>query len=213
MIRTARWITALALILIGGPAATEETGTAALVRALRDGGHTIYFRHAQTDWRNSDQLTKAGDWLSCDPGKMRQLSDQGRATARRIGGAMRALGIPVGTVLSSEYCRSHETARLLGLGPVTKTSDIMNMRAAAFVGGREAVVQRARRVFAEPPLPGTNTVIVGHGNLMRAATGAYAGEAGAGIYVPAADTEHGFKLIAEVTPDDWIRLAERYAAE
>jgi broad specificity phosphatase PhoE len=180
---------------------------------LRDGGHTIYFRHAQTDWSNPDRLEKAGDWLSCDPDRMRQLSDRGRTTARRIGDAMRALRIPVGKVLSSEYCRSYETARLLGLGPVEKTPNIMNMRATAFVGGREAVVRRARRVFAETPAAGTNTVVVGHGNLMRAATGAYAGEGGAGIYVPTPNAEHGFRLIAELTPDDWVRLAKHFGTD
>lgn len=213
MTRMAFWLGTIALVLFHGPVLAEEHVGADLVRALRAGGHTIYFRHAQTDWRNPDRLEKAGDWLSCDPAKMRQLSDQGRATARRVGDAMRALRIPVGKVMSSEYCRSYETARLLDLGPVEKTPDIMNMRAVAFVGGRKAVVRRARRVFAETPAAGTNTVVVGHGNLMRAATGAYAGEAGAGIYVPTSDAEHGFRLITELTPDDWTRLAERYGLD
>jgi phosphohistidine phosphatase SixA len=96
---------------------------------------------------------------------MRQLSSEGRATARRIGDAIRALGIPVAKVLSSEYCRAWETARLLDLGPVTRTRDIMNMRVVAHVGGRDAVIRRAQRVLAQPAPEGANVVIVGHGVL------------------------------------------------
>jgi hypothetical protein len=40
---------------------------------------------------------------------------------------------------------------------------------------------------------------------MRAATGAYASEAGSGVYAPLAGSEPGFELLA---PDDWMRLAE-----
>jgi phosphohistidine phosphatase SixA len=139
---------------------------------------------------------------------MRQLSDSGRATARAMGAAMRALEIPVGKVLSSEYCRAAETARLLNLGRVETTPDIMNMRVADLVGGREAVVRRARRVLSTPPPVGTNVVIVGHGNLMRAATDAYAPEGGSGIYTPQPEHETGVRLVAELAPDDWMELAE-----
>jgi phosphohistidine phosphatase SixA len=139
---------------------------------------------------------------------MRQLSAEGRAIARRIGDALRALGVPVAKVLSSGYCWAWETARLLDLGPVTRTRDIMNMRVVAHVGGRDAVIRRAQRVLAQPAPEGANVVIVGHGNLMRAATGAYVSEAGSGVYAPRVGSEPGFELVARLAPDDWLRLAE-----
>ncbi|MDX1575151.1 MAG: histidine phosphatase family protein [Kiloniellales bacterium] len=191
----------------GVAASAEALAGPALVEALRGGGYTIYFRHAATDWRNHDRVAKAGDWISCDPNRMRQLSDEGRETARRIGQAFRALAIPVGRVLSSEYCRAVETARLMGLGEVETTRDIMNMRAAELVGGREAVIRRAQDVFSRTPPPGTNVVIVGHGNLMRAATQAYAAEGGSGIYAAMPGSDPGFQLIARLSPDDWMNLA------
>jgi phosphohistidine phosphatase SixA len=180
----------------------------ALVEALQDGGYNIYFRHAPTDWDQHDRVETAGDWTSCDPAEMRQLSTEGRATAQRVGNAIRALGVPVAKVLSSEYCRAWETARLLDLGPVTKTRDIMNMRVVDHVGGRDAVIRRAQRVLAQPAPEGANVVIVGHGNLMRAATGAYASEAGSGVYAPRVGSEPGFELVARLAPDDWMQLAE-----
>ncbi len=197
--------------LLALPAPGQTLDGEALVEALRDGGYKIYFRHAATDWDTSDRVEAAGDWTSCDPGEMRQLSEAGRRTARSIGRAIRALDLPVGRVLSSEYCRAAETARALDLGPVETTPDIMNTRAARFVGGLDAIVRRARRVLAEPAPEGANVVIVGHGNLMRAATDAYAGEGGSGVYAVRPDSERGFELVARLGPDDWSRLAERFA--
>ena len=196
----------MAVAATGAPAA--ELKGKALVEALQDGGYNIYFRHAPTDWGQHDRVEAAGDWTSCDPAEMRQLSSEGRATARRIGDAIRALGVPVAKVLSSEYCRAWETARLLDLGSVTKTRDIMNMRVVDHVGGRDAVIRRAQGVLAQSAPERANVVIVGHGNLMRAATGAYVSEAGSGVYAPRAGSEAGFELVARLAPDDWIRLAE-----
>ncbi len=42
----------------------------------------------------------------------RNLSDEGRAQARRIGQAFRARGVVVGAVWSSQWCRTAETAEL-----------------------------------------------------------------------------------------------------
>jgi phosphohistidine phosphatase SixA len=194
-----------------GSASAQQLGDEMLLEALRNGGYNIYFRHAETDWSQGDQVEHAGDWTSCEPDKMRQLSDTGRATARRLGDAIRALGIPVGKVLSSEYCRAVETARLMQLGPVETTRDIMNTRAADFVGGREAVIRRAQRVLSEPPATGVNVVIIGHGNLMRAATDAYPDEGGSGIYAPRPESDKGFELVARLSSNDWSRLAAHFS--
>ncbi len=179
-----------------------------LVEALRDGGFVIYFRHAATDWSQTDRVAGDGAWKSCDPTRMRQLSTAGREAARRIGTAIRGLEIPVSRVLSSEYCRAKETAELLSLGPVETTREIMNLRSAEYVGGREAAVERARRFLGTAPEPGTNTVIVAHGNLIRAATGVYPGEAGAAVFRPQPNGRP--ELFAEVPPDMWRELAERH---
>jgi phosphohistidine phosphatase SixA len=193
------------------PALAQEIADEALIKALQKGGYNIYFRHAATDWSQEDFVGKDGDWVDCDPTKMRQLSDKGRGVARRIGDAMRALQIPIGTLLSSEYCRAAETARLMNIGPVTTTRDIMNMRAAHFVGGRDTVILRARRVLSDVPPSGTNVVIVGHGNLMRAATNAYPDEGGGGVFIPVSTSKLGFELVVQLSSDDWVRLAARFA--
>lgn len=197
-------VVALGLVLAHSATAQELAGQA-LVSALRAGGYNIYFRHAATDWSLQDQVSKADDWTSCDPEKMRQLAPEGRQTARRVGEAMRALRIPVGRVLASPYCRTVETARLLELGPVSTTTDVMNMRAAEFFGGRSAVAARARQRLSMAPEAGTNTVLVAHGNVLQAASDAHTGEAGAVVFRP--DGNGRFSIVARISPKEWAQLA------
>jgi phosphohistidine phosphatase SixA len=54
-----------------------------------------------------------------DCSTQRNLSDEGREEARRIGERFRDAGIGFDRMLSSEWCRTTETADLLSLGPVT----------------------------------------------------------------------------------------------
>ena len=48
----------------------------------------------------------------------RNLDVRGREQAREIGAAIRAAGVTVHRVLTSQWCRCRDTARLLDLGPV-----------------------------------------------------------------------------------------------
>ena len=200
-------------VLLGERSFADERSPAQLIEALRGGGHTLYIRHAATDWSQSDTVVKFGDWKSCDPGKMRQLSDAGRITSERIGIAMRALEIPIGKVLSSEYCRAIETAERLAIGTVEATTDIMNLRAAHFVGGDNAAVARLQEILKRRPATGKNTVISAHGNLVRSATGAYPGEGGAVVIVADQGASAGFRVLGQLDPGDWIRLAEMHTRQ
>ncbi|MCB1740425.1 MAG: histidine phosphatase family protein, partial [Gammaproteobacteria bacterium] len=193
----------------------DTTGGALLAR-LRAGGLVLYFRHAATDWSQSDRVERAGDWRSCDPQRMRQLSAQGRADAIRVGEAMRTLAIPVHRVYASPYCRTVQTAELLGLGAPEQTADVMNLRVAEHFGGRAAIVTRARRLIGRMPEPDSpraraNVVIVAHGNVAREATPAYPGEAESLVLRPLGNAR--FELLGRLTPDAWQRLAEQYPAE
>ena len=144
------------------------------------------------------------------PGRMRQLSDAGRDTARAIGAAIRDAAIPVGAVFASPYCRTRETAALLGLGAVQTTTDVMNTRAAEFFGGRETLAARARQRLSVPPPPDTNVVFVAHGNIVREATGEYPDEAGAIVFLPVpGDALH---VAARLEPEDWPRLVNATSA-
>lgn len=188
------------------PQPVTAAGDAELLARMRSGGYTLYFRHVATDWSKPDRVSKAGDWLSCDDGHMRQLSDSGRADARQIGQTIRALGIPVGEVLASPYCRTMETAKLFNLGPVTRSTAVMNLRSADYFGGRDEIVVSARRLLATPPANGFIRVVVAHGNVAREATPVYPDEGEGVLFL--ADGKGGFDVIARIPIERWRRMLE-----
>ena len=154
----------------------ERLSALDLIAKLRSGGYNLYVRHAATDWSQSDKISRHGDWTSCDPAKVRQLSDAGRQAARSVGQTLRRLGVRLGAVFASPYCRTLQTARLMSQRSAVATNDLMNLRSADFVGGRDAVVARARTLLAGLPARGVNDLFVAHGNLGRAAFGETLGE-------------------------------------
>lgn len=156
--------------------AAEQASPATLAAMLKRGGYNVYVRHAATDWGQSDRISSLEDTSSCDKSRVRQLSEKGRQAARETGAALKALGIKFGKVYSSPYCRSAETARLMSGKEPEPTEDLMNLRSAQFVGGREAVVERARARLSQAPEAGVNNLLSAHGNLGKAATGEYLGE-------------------------------------
>ena len=202
------FLSLLVWLLVWPPSvhAGQNLSDQALIEALQQGGYTIYFRHEATDWSQQDTVRQKADLLSCDGTRMRQLSEPGRQRAFRTGQAMRSLNIPVSEVLASPYCRTMETARQLGLGDVRASSDVMNLRAADYFGGREAVIATARKLLARRPQPGSNRVIVAHGNVAQAATPVYPDEGEAVIFKP--DGKGSFVFVGRISPDRWVQLGQ-----
>ena len=76
--------------------------------ALQEGGYVIYFRHADTGPASPEPAPV--DLQRCET--QRNLNEHGRNQARQIGEQFRRLRIPVGEVLTSEFCRCWQTAEL-----------------------------------------------------------------------------------------------------
>jgi phosphohistidine phosphatase SixA len=107
-------------LLLAGAAATATLGRAARADVgfdrLRAGGLVVLMRHARTLPGTGDPP----DFRLADCSTQRNLGEQGREQARRIGARLRAERVPFGRVLTSAWCRCRETAELLGLGPVER---------------------------------------------------------------------------------------------
>lgn len=176
----------------------------ALVEALRRGGYVIYFRHAATDYSIPESQQGEAWWQSCDPQVVRNLSQAGRRQAQAIGQAFRALQIPVDRVLSSEFCRVAETARL-AFGEVELSTDLTGF-GTADEAERERRVAALQTMLATPPPAGANTILVAHGFNIQAAANVSLPEGGAAIFEPLGQV--GFRLIASVSADEWSTLAQ-----
>jgi phosphohistidine phosphatase SixA len=166
------------------PAAGEELAGPALLVALRQGGFVLYFRHARTDFSQDD--TDLSDLSNC--ATQRNLSAEGRTQARLIGEGIAALEIPIGEVLSSELCRTQETAKL-AFGRITPMPDLTSFGTASSEAEEQERAAALRRLLATPPAPGTNSVLVGHLFNIQAAANISLAEGEAAIFSPATRME------------------------
>jgi phosphohistidine phosphatase SixA len=102
---TAAWIVALAVV--GALAPRAAGASEAAWSALRAGGTVALIRHARAPGTGDPANFRLDDCAT-----QRNLSEAGRAQARRIGEAFRTHGVRVERVLASAWCRSFETAQL-----------------------------------------------------------------------------------------------------
>lgn len=99
-----RWIGMMVFWLFSSPAMADE----ALWQQLREGGYLLLMRHAQTVPGTGDPPGFRLD----DCATQRNLSEEGKAQARRTGEAFRQRGVRIDAVRASAWCRCTETAQL-----------------------------------------------------------------------------------------------------
>lgn len=171
----------------------------ALVNALRRGGNVIYFRHAATDRTAAEGTTTTLQ----DCSTQRNLNDKGIAESQAIGEAFERLAIPIGSILSSGYCRARDTASLA----FGRVDEVVPDLTGFIVEERERRIATLRRLLSTVPLSNTNTVIVAHGaNIANAAQVSLA-EGEAAIFLP---DGKGFTVLGQVRPEQWRELMESY---
>ncbi len=102
---TRRAFAAGLLALAGSPARASD----AAWEALKAGQAILLMRHAIAPGGGDPAGFKLGDCST-----QRNLSDEGRAQARKAGAMLREKGILNPQVFSSRWCRTRETAALLG---------------------------------------------------------------------------------------------------
>jgi virginiamycin B lyase len=188
-------LAAAALLAAAAPAAGAQVRGGELAHALRDGGLVLAFRHAATDFSMPDR--DSGPLLRCR--LQRNLDARGRADARAIGRGVRRLGVRVGPVLASPYCRTRDTARL-AFGRVTVSQALRG-------GGPSpgaARVRAARALIGRVPPAGRVSALVSHNFLLAAATGVSLAEGEAAVFRPRGAGR--FTLVARLMPADWGRL-------
>jgi phosphohistidine phosphatase SixA len=186
----------------GGGAAAAPTATATpspLLAQLRAGGRVLVFRHAITEPK-TDRVESVRTCAT-----QRRLTAEGRAQARAIGRDVRALGIPIGEVRTSPFCRTRDTARL-AFGRATLDPSLIELSAGG--GGIEAFDRRARAlrraVRAVPDPPDANTVLVTHTPNLGEAAGLSLDEGEAAVFAP--DGKGATKLVGRVQADGWRAL-------
>jgi broad specificity phosphatase PhoE len=176
-----------------------------MIPALRAGGNVIVVRHGAT---HNDQA----DTNPLDPKDVmhrRQLNDAGRAAAKAMGDALRALKVPVGQVTASQFQRAVETGKLLGFGEVTATADIAEGGLVVSPNENNRRAAALKKLAATAPPAGTNVILVTHKPNILDAFGKDwfdVREGEASIFRP--DGKGGFTLVGRVQAADWPQLAK-----
>ncbi|SRR6056297_485904 len=93
--------------------ASAERSDAQLGEALKSGRAFAIMRHAIAPGFSDPDNFDVDDCAT-----QRNLSDEGRDQARRIGKWFKSQDINAADVFASQWCRCRDTAELLGLGPV-----------------------------------------------------------------------------------------------
>ena len=156
---------ALALVLLAFPAAARASEP--LWTLLKTGGQAVLVRHAVT----TPGVGDPPDMRLDDCASQRNLTDAGRAHARRVGEAFRARGIVVDRLLTSPWCRCIETARL-AWGPARLSAEVWTPLGNLYGRAeRQAEQVREMRALVGERRAGGNLVLVSHGSTISALTG------------------------------------------
>lgn len=82
-------------------------------------GYVLLLRHAVAPGVGDPINFKVGDCST-----QRNLSEEGKAQARRIGNWIKTQQLPIARVESSRWCRAIDTATLMNIGKVTENSNL-----------------------------------------------------------------------------------------
>jgi len=160
--------------------------------ALNQAGAIVLFRHATAPGIGDPANFKMNDCST-----QRNLDDRGRAEARQLGEQFRSRKISVGAVLTSQWCRGRETARLAFGSEAVKDEPAFNssFRTSAEIGDTQTA--QARALLSRWRGPGT-LVVVTHQVNITALTGVVPASAEGVVLRPAADGS--LQVVGRVTP-------------
>ncbi len=163
-----RRVFARALLVLGG-LAFSPTGLLAQGdgwQSLRQPGHVVFMRHA--DAPGSGGFGDPAGFRLEDCATQRNLSEEGRAHARRTAEAFEKRGVAFDRVLTSPWCRCKETARLATGREAEELAALSNLVGRS--EHREGQVKALEAYLAD--LGGnTRALFVTHGIVIHALTG------------------------------------------
>ena len=148
----------VALLSLPSPALADET----LWSLLKKGGQVVLMRHAVTTPGVGDPPGFRLD----DCSTQRNLTDDGRRDAQRVGAEFRARGVVVENVLSSPWCRCVESASL-AFGKAEISTALSNL--FTHPQNRDRQVREMRELISVPQVG--IRVFVSHGATISALTG------------------------------------------
>lgn len=189
----------LAFLLLSAmaPRAPAQTPADDLLAPLKAGGLVIYVRHGIAEIDKDEDAIGLG---ACTA--QRKMSPQGRADMLALGAAARALGLPVGPVFSSPYCRAVESA-IQALGAPVIRPELRLWHGELSEADRRDLPGKAKTFLVSAFRPGANTFVFAHN--YKDVLGEELDQGEAAILAP--NTADGFRIIGRLKPQAWTALA------
>lgn len=183
------------------PQFVERLATAKTLVQLRQGGYALYLRHAPTDNSKPDRLPSV-DLNDCST--QRPLTEEGRMLATRVGKAIRAARIPIGSIHISPLCRVKDTAAAAFPGRKVQVELNLMYTGNLTAAQKAPIVANTRRLLSEPVAPGSNRLLIAHAPNLMDLMGYFPKEATLVVLRPRG--EAGFDYVASIPPDLWAEL-------
>jgi phosphohistidine phosphatase SixA len=171
MIRMIALLLALAFVSGAAPALAAE---ALELTELAKPGRVLLLRHAIAPGVGDPDNFRLRDCST-----QRNLDAAGRQQATRLGKRIAGLGIRDMKVYAGQWCRTLETARLLGLGPVTELPALNSFFARP--DQREGNLDGVRKFLAKLPTDGPLVILVTHQVTVTGITGIYPASGGGAV--------------------------------
>ena len=185
----------------------QHESTYSLIQELQNGGKIIYMRHAttKTDW--ADQASAELSLDDCST--QRELSTAGKLQATQIGNSLRNHKVPIGRVISSEYCRAIDTAQL-SFGEY-ETNKALNFLPCEVCTGRDNEIYRQRLLplLSQSVDQEQNLVLVGHDDPFEAVTGIYPEPMGI-LFIIEPKEKQTFNILGSIHPEDLIKFQSNW---
>jgi len=131
--------------------------------AADERSYVILLRHGDAPGR-----TEPANFALDDCTTQRNLSDKGRTEARELGRWLRHQHINITQVLASRWCRTRDTAQLLGVGPVKSEPTFDNLEFNK--DQKPELLEQERKLIASWRRPGV-LLIVTHSSNIKALSG------------------------------------------
>jgi phosphohistidine phosphatase SixA len=184
-------VAAVAMLpLVGHDASAPAWANEATWEALRAGGKVALIRHALAPGTGDPP-----GFVLEDCATQRNLSDEGRAQAARLGEAFRADGVAVDRVLSSGWCRCIETAAL-AFGAAEVWPPLHSFFQDSSTGPAQTAETRAAAAAWTGP---STLVLVTHQVNITALTGSVPGSGEVIVLEPAPSRSDGFTVAGRLT--------------
>lgn len=148
---------AIAFVLVGNQYATQGS--------VPEGptGSVILLRHADA----TVGIDSPDNLILDDCTTQRNLNENGRVQASRLGQYFSTGGLAIGKIVTSPMCRASETARLLDIGPVELSPEFVDLRNNKRIA--DELIRQERDIIAGWSGPGA-LLIVTHGSNIKALT-------------------------------------------